>query len=387
MMKNLLIILASVLLLPSIAFAAFDDVTLTTDVVITIDGINLDISGSSAEVESITVNAANFTFVLLNGGSLQVTSSDRRRLITDADSGKYVELITCDSSDSILKHSSTLVRSGSASVTVTITVASDTCSSSSSSSSSSGGGGGIVSGGFGGGGGGGGSTASTATTQTPTTPATETATPSSTASSVSPVFNRALLRGTSNSDIKRLQQVLNSDPDTQVAESGVGSSGNETNYFGSLTERAVQKFQAKYGIVSSGTLETTGYGRLGPKTRSKLAEVFGGTKSVPAQVVATPSEVAISVSPVFNTSLSRGASNLDVKRLQELLNSDPDTKVAENGAGSPGNETNYFGSLTERAVQKFQAKYGVVSSGSPDTTGYGRMGPKTRSKLAEIFSN
>ena len=273
MMKNLLIILASVFLFSSIAFAAFDDVTLTTDVVITIDGINLDISGSSAEVESITVNAANFTFVLLNGGSLQVTSSDRRRLITDADSGKYVELITCDSSDSILKHSSTLVRSGSASVTITITVASDTCSSSSS-SSSSGGGGGIVGGGFGGGGGGGGPTASTATTQTPTTPATETASPSSTASSVSPVFSRVLLRGTSNSDIKRLQQVLNSDPDTQVALSGVGSSGNETNYFGSLTERAVQKFQAKYGIVSSGSPETTGYGRMGPKTRSKLAEIF-----------------------------------------------------------------------------------------------------------------
>ncbi len=381
MMKNLLIILASVLLLPSIAFAAFDDVTLTTDVVITIDGINLDISGSSAEVKSITVNAANFTFVLLNGGSLQVTSSDRRRLITDADSGKYVELITCDSSDSILKHSSTLARSGSAPVTITITVSSDTCSSSSS-SSSSGGGGGIVSAGFGGGGGGSTTTPPVTTTQAQSTPQ-----PSVTAVSISPVFNKVLLRGTSSSNVKRLQQLLNSDPDTQVAKNGVGSSGNETNYFGSLTERALQKFQAKYGIVSSGTPETTGYGRLGPKTRSKLAEVFGGTKSVPAQVVATPSEVAMSVSPVFNTSLSRGVSNLDVKRLQELLNSDPDTKVAENGAGSPGNETNYFGSLTERAVQKFQAKYGVVSSGSPDTTGYGRMGPKTRSKLAEIFSN
>ncbi|MCH8049912.1 peptidoglycan-binding protein [Patescibacteria group bacterium] len=69
------------------------------------------------------------------------------------------------------------------------------------------------------------------------------------------------------------------------------------------------------------------------------------------------------------------------------MNSDPDTQVAESGAGSPGLETNYFGSLTERAVQKFQAKYGIVSSGTPGTTGYGRFGPKTHSKLAEISSN
>jgi peptidoglycan hydrolase-like protein with peptidoglycan-binding domain len=40
--------------------------------------------------------------------------------------------------------------------------------------------------------------------------------------------------------------------------------------------------------------------------------------------------------------------------------------------------TGYFGPATEMAVKKWQARNGVVSSGSPDTTGYGVVGPKTR---------
>jgi len=87
------------------------------------------------------------------------------------------------------------------------------------------------------------------------------------------VFTQGLSRGMSNEDVKRLQQLLNSDPDTVVASAGVGSAGNETNYFGSLTEKAVQKFQMKHGVVSNS--DDPGYGYVGPKTRAKLAEVFG----------------------------------------------------------------------------------------------------------------
>ena len=43
--------------------------------------------------------------------------------------------------------------------------------------------------------------------------------------------------------------------------------------------------------------------------------------------------------------------------------------------------TGYFGPLTERAVQRFQAQYGIVSSGAPDTTGYGVVGPATKEKI------
>lgn len=48
--------------------------------------------------------------------------------------------------------------------------------------------------------------------------------------------------------------------------------------------------------------------------------------------------------------------------------------------------TGYFGSLTTQAVQRFQVFYGIVSSGSPSTTGYGNVGPLTRSRINALIS-
>lgn len=87
----------------------------------------------------------------------------------------------------------------------------------------------------------------------------------------------------------------------------------------------------------------------------------------------------------FTKTLKKGIGSVDIKRLQQLPNFSSDTAVASSGVGFVGNETNYFGSLTEKAVQKFQAKYGIVSSGYPNTTGFGHVGPKTRTKLNEVF--
>lgn len=46
--------------------------------------------------------------------------------------------------------------------------------------------------------------------------------------------------------------------------------------------------------------------------------------------------------------------------------------------------TGYFGIITQRAVQALQSAEGVVSSGSPNSTGYGRVGPLTRAKIATL---
>ncbi|HBM45802.1 MAG: Ig domain protein group 2 domain protein [Parcubacteria group bacterium GW2011_GWF2_38_76] len=73
--------------------------------------------------------------------------------------------------------------------------------------------------------------------------------------------------GSKNEDVRNLQKVLNSDLDTAVALSGAGSSGNETNFFGTATRVAVLKFQKKYGIAQTGF--------VGPLTRAKLQELFG----------------------------------------------------------------------------------------------------------------
>ena len=60
----------------------------------------------------------------------------------------------------------------------------------------------------------------------------------------------------------------------------------------------------------------------------------------------------------------------DVKQLQIFLNSQGFT-VAKTGAGSPGQESTYFGPLTQKAVAKFQKANEI-------TPVVGYFGPITR---------
>lgn len=60
----------------------------------------------------------------------------------------------------------------------------------------------------------------------------------------------------------------------------------------------------------------------------------------------------------FVNDLSVGMTHPDVKRLQQFLNQNGFV-VAPVGPGSPGNETEYFGSRTSNALISFQVKHGI----------------------------
>lgn len=86
---------------------------------------------------------------------------------------------------------------------------------------------------------------------------------------------RELERGMRGSDISALQSFLGRDasiyPGRQV-----------TGFFGPLTEEAVKRFQVACGIIAAGDYQSTGYGRVGPKTRTAL---MVGCRGVPQGVV------------------------------------------------------------------------------------------------------
>ncbi|MDO8514243.1 MAG: peptidoglycan-binding protein [bacterium] len=127
-------------------------------------------------------------------------------------------------------------------------------------------------------------------------------------SSSCPLIGRSLKNGVSGDDVLRLQQFLARDP--SIYPEGIAS-----GYYGGLTEKAVQRWQAKYNIVSSGTPATTGYGVVGPRTAAAIALLcttgnYGGVPgpSVPAVggfITVTPisgnAPLAVSVTATVNT--------------------------------------------------------------------------------------
>lgn len=109
-----------------------------------------------------------------------------------------------------------------------------------------------------------------------------------------------LREGSISTAVYDLQVLLNADVETRVSQTGVGSPGKETNYFGSKTKAAVIKFQEKYAseiLVPNGLTEGTGI--VGPSTRAKLAslcgQVLGATTT--AEVTVPPLTIALGPLP------------------------------------------------------------------------------------------
>ena len=89
---------------------------------------------------------------------------------------------------------------------------------------------------------------------------------------------------------------------------------------------------------------------------------------------------------IFTRNLTQGTSGPDVLMLQKVLNSNPVTQIALQGAGSPGNESDFFGARTRAAVIKFQELYiDEILTPLGLTRGPGGVGPYTIAKLNQII--
>ncbi|MEX2515056.1 MAG: peptidoglycan-binding domain-containing protein [Candidatus Paceibacterota bacterium] len=86
------------------------------------------------------------------------------------------------------------------------------------------------------------------------------------------------------------------------------------------------------------------------------------------------------VDEVITKRLIIGVHDAEVVELQRILNR-IGYRLTSSGPGSPGEETNYFGSLTKQAVQQFQCDNNIVCSGAEYKTGYGMVDKETREKL------
>ena len=294
---------ALVALVPWVSYAAYNDAHLSGGITLTVGGINLVVQGDGADMESITVSSGTFSVTMPEGSYLRVTSADRR-VLTPSNIGSIQVASTCTSSQNQYTYQSP---SGAPTSVMTVAVDSSTCSTSSGSGSSGGGGGG----------GGGGSPSYTYVPPV--------ATPAVTPSVTTPV---------------------------PVATAPTLSSGQVDAIIGLL-----RSFNAEQSVIDNVKASLTGKG-----------------------AVSNPTARA-AISGTISRLLAKGMTHSSVKTLQQILNADPDTRVAETGTGSPGNESSLFGSATQKAVQRFQVKYGIAV---PGQEGYGSVGPKTRAKLNEL---
>lgn len=186
------------------------------------------------------------------------------------------------------------------------------------------------------------------------------------------VFARNLQLGAQGNDVRELQIYLNTHG-FPVALSGVGSAGQESEYFGPATQAALAKLQVSIGI-------TTDTGYFGPRTRASIAT------SVPAATSQTvQTQAATSTGFQFTRNLAFGTVDAEVKELQEFLNTQGFT-IATSGPGSPGNEIDLFGNKTLVSLIKFQEAHAEeILSPFGLTKGTGVFGTTTRNYVNGIW--
>lgn len=94
--------------------------------------------------------------------------------------------------------------------------------------------------------------------------------------------------GDRSAEVTKLQTYLS-------ADASIYPSKLVTGYFGQLTKAAIERFQTREGIVSSGTPLTTGYGRVGPITRAAINIKLAGSYIPPSGDISAPTFISVNV--------------------------------------------------------------------------------------------
>ncbi len=162
-------------------------------------------------------------------------------------------------------------------------------------------------------------------------------------------------------DVKLLQRFLNTYEGYNLPVTGI---------YSATDKNAVIEWQEKYAediLIPWGITEGTGY--VFTTSLRKIKEIHEAMCI--DEVIETPkAKEQDQKTYQFTRNLSTGITREDVKELQQYLNNNG-FPLAQTGVGSLGNETNYFGSLTQQALINFQRANNINPA-------VGYFGPITR---------
>jgi hypothetical protein len=310
----------------NVAQAAHDAVYFSVDTTLPIEtlGINLTIL-AGGEVAAFTTGASSISFDLESGSSLVVKSTDRRTLTNS--------LVTTNCTDDY--SSVTLTSTSTQTVTVTPTAANCT----------------KTTGQVGGSSGSGSSAAATTTTTTTTTTTPTTTTTATTPTTTTPTTTTTAPAAVPTAPVTI--PTLSATPTTAEISATLSAIVSQVAYI-SANKTASNALTLLADVVT------------------KLTAVQKAVRGESATV----SSDAIPSSGSFKKSLKIGLKDNDVMALQKFL------KLQGASIYPEGLATGYFGKATEKAIQKFQEKYGIAASGD---AGYGIVGPMTRAKINSLL--
>ena len=137
-----------------------------------------------------------------------------------------------------------------------------------------------------------------------------------------------------------------------------------------LAENGTVNREGSFSLGSTGSTKST----TTSSTTVRPPEVAGAVTPEPATPVVAPE----SSLPKLVGPFAYGMKSEQVRVLQQMLARDPSIVP-------PAPVSGVYDMYTAKAVSIFQKRLGLVTYGTPDTTGFGLAGPATRAKLNELY--